>query len=142
MPEVNAGSLVLVVEDNDDDFEATERALRQADDLQPEVRRCRDGLQAWQVLNRTSEPNPSLILLDLNMPGLDGRNLLKRLKENENLCHIPVVVMTTSDAEEDVVGCYRSGANSFVQKPLDWKSFVQTIRGLREYWFELSKLPG
>ncbi len=139
---------ILVIEDNDDDFEATERALSKADNVRQPVRRCRDGLEAWQYLQgeMATDPRdrsrlPGLILLDLNMPGLDGRKFLARMKQDEALRPIPVVVMTTSNDSVDVRSCYDAGANTYVCKPVSWSEFNKAITRLREYWFDLAVLP-
>lgn len=139
---------ILIVEDNDDDFEATERALTRSKNLSNPIARCRDGSDAWAYLNgegRYASPQPprkpGLILLDLNMPGLDGRQLLARMKKSADLCQIPVVVMTTSVADEDVNACYRAGANTYVRKPISWSDFSEAVTRLNEYWFQIALLP-
>ena len=139
---------ILVVEDNDDDFEATERALSSTGQLRNPVRRCRDGLEAWRYLkgDKSTDPLdrtqlPDLILLDLNMPGLDGRSFLKRMKGDDDLRPIPVVIMTTSNDSVDVRACYDAGANTYVCKPVSWSEFNKAIARLRDYWFGLAVLP-
>lgn len=138
---------ILVIEDNDDDFEATERALCRGAATDVAVQRCHDGLEAWEFLKATGryatdpQPCPALVLLDLNMPGLDGRRLLARIKGDEALCHIPVVVMTTSEDQKDVRQCYRTGANTYLRKPLAWSSFAEAMQSLRSYWFQTATLP-
>jgi len=88
-----------------------------------------------------SAPRPDLILLDLNMPRLNGREFLAAIKADELLAAIPVVVLTTSDAEKDVLASYQLGAASFISKPLDMEEFIAVIRQLDRYWFMLSRLP-
>lgn len=139
---------ILVVEDNDDDFEATERVLTASGDVKTPVRRCRDGLEAWRYLKGEgdavvagSHRLPGLILLDLNMPGLDGRRFLRRVKEDDDLRPIPVVVMTTSNDSRDVESCYDAGANTYVCKPVVWSEFTAAITRLRDYWFGMAVLP-
>lgn len=139
--------LILVVEDSDDDFFATERAFRKANLLNP-VQRCATGDEALDFLyqrgeyaHRAGKANPSLILLDLNLPGLDGRAVLRTIKSDPKLHKIPVVVLTTSAAERDIAQCYDDGANSYVHKPVDMMRFVEAIIRLKEYWFEVSILP-
>jgi len=148
MPERFLTKEILIVEDNDDDYEATERALVRNTNLSNTVVRCRDGLEAWAYLRaegKFAPPNhprkPNLILLDLNMPGLDGRKLLSRIKDDPELDQIPLVVMTTSTAEEDINACYRAGANSYVRKPVSWPEFLEAIGRLQEYWFQIALLP-
>ncbi|NLH99444.1 MAG: response regulator [Chthonomonadales bacterium] len=87
-------------------------------------------------------PRPGLILLDLNMPRMDGREALKLIKEDPELRSIPVVVLTTSKAEEDIVRSYDLGANSYVQKPVTFEGLVDVMKTLRRYWFEIIELPG
>ncbi len=139
---------ILIIEDNEDDFEAAERALRSEAGLTSPIRHCLDGAEAWAYLTGTGrfappdQPRrPSLILLDLNMPGLDGRRLLERLKQDGALRSIPVVIMTTSAAESDVAQCYAVGANSFMQKPVSWTEFTEAIRNLRRFWLQTAILP-
>ena len=139
---------ILVIEDNDDDFEATERALTGAGQLRHAIRRCRDGMEAWRYLQgeqaggeRGETRLPGLILLDLNMPGLDGRRFLDRLKSDEGLRAIPVVVMTTSDDSNDVRNCYEAGANTYFCKPVRWSDFSKAIAQLHAYWFGLAVMP-
>lgn len=139
---------ILIVEDNDDDYEATLRALQREKHLKNPVFRCSDGLDAWEYLNGTGRyappndtPRPGLVLLDLNMPGLDGRQLLQRMKSDIILREIPVVVMTTSTAEEDIRACYKAGANTYIRKPASWVDFKEAITRLHEYWFHFAILP-
>ena len=143
----NETQLILIVEDNDDDYLATMRAFKRANLANP-VRRCTNGDQALNYLLRRGEfittgaaPRPSIILLDLNLPGTDGRAVLRAIKENLDLMKIPVIVLTTSNAEQDVERCYAAGANSYVQKPVDFEGFIQAIARLSEYWLEVSVLP-
>ena len=82
-----------------------------------------------------------LILLDLNMPGLDGRKTLEIIKQNQALKKIPVVILTTSDDERDVKACYELGANTYVQKPVDFDGLIAAVKRLKQYWFEIALLP-
>ncbi len=139
--------MILVVEDSDDDFFATERAFKKAD-LRNPVQRCATGDEALDFLfqrgafaHRQGLPNPSLILLDLNLPSLDGRQVLHAIKSDSKLHRIPVVVLTTSVAEQDIARCYDEGANSYIHKPVDMLRFVEAIIRLKEYWFEVAVLP-
>lgn len=148
MPERPAPQEILIVEDNNDDFEATERALVRNKNLSNPIVRCRDGLDAWAYLKgegKYAPPDrprkPGLMLLDLNMPGLDGRKLLKRMQDDPGLGGIPVVVMTTSTAPEDVLACYQAGANTYVPKPVSWPEFSEAVTRLHEYWFQIALLP-
>ena len=148
MHDPNATRTILVVEDSDDDFEATERALSTGIGRLNPVVRCKDGLDAWDYLNQTGpyvSPNlprrPGIVLLDLNMPGLDGRKLLARMKNDPKLCKIPVVIMTTSAEDHDVEACYRAGANTYVCKPVSWAEFAESVSRLHAYWFDIAILP-
>jgi CheY-like chemotaxis protein len=138
----------LLVEDSPEDFEATVRALRKANLANPIVR-CADGDDALDYLNRRGEyveleksPRPTVILLDLNMPGTDGREVLAEIKRSDRLRDIPVIVLTTSSDERDVESCYRAGANSYICKPVDMDGFFGALKRLKEYWFEIVILPG
>lgn len=149
MPDESGPQEILIIEDNDDDFEATMRALKRTGKLANEIRRCRDGFDAWDYLQgrgRYAPPNrprrPGLALLDLNMPGLDGRKLLQRIKDDPELRALPVVVMTTSTEPRDVQICYDAGANTYVTKPVSFPEFVEAMTRLRDYWFQIALLPG
>ncbi len=138
---------ILIVEDSDDDFLATSRAFKKAG-LKNPVRRCSNGDQAVDYLfrqgdfsNPATAPRPAVILLDLNLPGTDGREVLRRIKAEPALQKIPVIVLTTSSAEQDIERCYAYGANSYVQKPVDLQGFFQAIARLKDYWFEVAILP-
>lgn len=139
--------VILVVEDSDDDFHATARAFKKAGLANP-VRRCTNGDQALDYLFRRGDyadpeqsPPPGIILLDLNLPGTDGREVLQTIKLDAQLHRIPVIVLTTSSAEQDIQRCYDYGANSYMQKPVDLQGFVQAMTRLKEYWFEVAILP-
>lgn len=138
---------ILVAEDSDDDFLATARAFKKAGLLNP-VQRCTNGDQALDYLYRRGEfadpaksPRPGIILLDLNLPGTDGREVLRVIKLDPLLHKIPVIVLTTSNAEQDIQRCYDYGANSYVHKPVDLQGFVVAMARLKEYWFEVAVLP-
>lgn len=148
MPDDGAQA-ILIIEDNDDDYEATVRALKHRGNLANPIRRCHDGQEAWDYLcgaGRFAPPNrpprPVLALLDLNMPGLDGRRLLMRIKNDVSLRMIPVVVMTTSSEPSDVAMCYDAGANTYVRKPVSFGEFVEAMGRLQDYWFQIALLPG
>jgi len=138
--------LILIVEDSDDDYAATLRAFNKAG-LANTIERCSNGDQALDYLFRrgqyagTEAEHPGIVLLDLNLPGTDGRDILRQIKADEDLKKIPVVVLTTSDAEIDIESCYAAGANSYIQKPVDLVGFMQSITRLKEYWFEVVILP-
>jgi CheY-like chemotaxis protein len=138
---------LLVVEDSNEDFEALQRFLQRSPLTVP-VQRCINGDQALAFLCRTghyssreSALRPGLIVLDLNLPGTDGREVLRRIKQNENLRTIPVVVFTTSNNPKDIEDCYQYGANSYIVKPIDFAQLKRGVQTLLDYWFEVTTLP-
>lgn len=140
-------AVILLVEDDPEDQELTRRALR-ASKLRNRLVTVSDGEEALDYLYRRgaysdpeSSPRPDLILLDLNMPKLDGLAVLERVKQDACLRRIPVVVLTTSSQEEDILRSYDLGVNSYVTKPVRMEGFAKAIRDLEHYWFELVVLP-
>jgi CheY-like chemotaxis protein len=138
---------ILLVEDSPEDYAATVRAFKKAGLANPIVR-CADGDDALNFLHRRGPyadparaPRPGVILLDLNLPGTDGRDVLAEVKADAALKAIPVIVLTTSSDERDVAGCYQAGANSYVQKPVSLERFFLAVQRLKEYWFEVVILP-
>ncbi len=138
---------ILLVEDNPEDYETTLRAFKKAGVTNP-VHRCEDGEDALDYLFQRGEysdpksaPQPGIILLDLNLPGTDGRQVLAEIKNDENLKQIPVVVLTTSTDPRDIRECYKSGANSYIQKPVDLVGFTKAIEMLSGYWLDMTILP-
>lgn len=138
---------ILLVEDSPEDFETTERAFRKSG-LRNPIFRCSDGDEALDYLHRrgpyadpAKSPRPGVILLDLNLPGTDGREVLSEIKADPGLKQIPVVVLTTSRDERDVDACYKAGASSYIQKPVDLDGFIKAIERLNGYWFEVVILP-
>lgn len=138
---------VLMIEDSPEDFETASRALRQAGLVCP-LYHFTDGDEALDYLHQrgtyadpTNSPRPSLVLLDLNLPGTDGREILAEIKGDEHLRAIPVVVLTTSSDDRDIERCYRSGVNSYLRKPVDLRGYLKSIERLKEYWFDIVLLP-
>lgn len=138
---------ILIVEDSPEDFEATVRALREAR-VTSLIHRCQDGDEALEYLYRRGRyrdaalsPRPGLILLDLNLPGTDGREALNIIKSQGSLKAIPVIVLTTSADERDIESAYLAGANSYVQKPVDMEDYMRLVRLIAEYWFNGVILP-
>jgi len=138
---------ILLVEDSPEDYEATERAFRRSG-LKNPIHRCADGDEALDYLYRRGAyadparaPRPGIILLDLNLPGTDGREVLETVKGDGVLKQIPVIVLTTSADARDVEACYLAGANSYIQKPVDLPGFMKAIERLHDYWFEVVILP-
>lgn len=130
---------ILLVDDNDDDVEAALRAFKRTNLRNPIVRAA-TGAEALALL-RERKVSPGLILLDLNMPGLDGRRVLSLIKGDAELRKIPVVILTTSSDERDVEECYQLGANTYVQKPVDLDGLFAAVQRLKDYWFEIALLP-
>lgn len=128
---------VLLVEDNANDVELTLSALRRAK-LRNRVHVARDGVEALEFLKTHV---PDLILLDLNLPMVDGRELLERIKVEERLRHIPVIVVTSSEVEDDVARSYRLNANAYVMKPIDPAAFLKAVNAIGAFWLEIVKLP-
>lgn len=134
---------ILLVEDSPEDYEMTVRSLEKAG-LKNPIHHCSDGDEALDYLFHrgayADSPNtglPGIILLDLNMPGTDGREVLEELKNDEALSFIPIIVLTTSSDERDIHACYALGANSYIQKPLDFEGFMKAMARLKDYWFEV-----
>jgi CheY-like chemotaxis protein len=143
----NPDRSILAIEDSDEDFEALRRMLKKASVVNP-LYRCSDGDEALDFLyhrgnyeDSTKAPRPSLILLDLNLPGTDGRELLAQIKQDENLKIIPVVVFTTSANPKDVELCYRYGVSGYTTKPVDVERLQRFIQTLIDYWFDTVVLP-
>lgn len=135
---------ILAVEDNDEDFVALVRAFRA---VAPEVRvdRCIDGDEALDYLYQRGEyagtPRPGLVVLDLNLPGTDGHEVLQVVKGDDELRVLPIIVLTSSASAEDVSESYRGGANCYVQKALDPAEFRRRILALRAFWLDAVVLP-
>ncbi|GGJ96833.1 two-component system response regulator [Pilimelia anulata] len=137
--------VVLLVEDDPGDEMMTREAFEE-NKVANDLRVVRDGEEALDFLYRrepyADAPRPDLILLDLNLPKYDGREILARLKADENLRTIPIVVLTTSKAEEDIVRSYRLHANAYVTKPVDFEQFIDVVRQIDNFFVAVVKLPG
>ncbi|MDR3476284.1 MAG: response regulator [Devosia sp.] len=135
---------VLLVEDNPADVRLTREGLKEAK-VANNLTAVMDGRRALDLLHRRGEyvdsPRPDVIILDLNLPGMDGREVLRQMKEDPQLCAIPVVVMTSSEAETDIVKAYELHANCFITKPLDFGSFLRVVHAIDDFWFTVVKLP-
>lgn len=135
---------LLLVEDEPADYHLVRMALKESKVL-CNLYNAVDGVDALAFLRRQGEyhqaPRPDLILLDLNMPRMDGREFLEVIKADPDLKHIPVVVLTTSEVERDVIASYRLGASGYITKPVDMDQFVEAIRQVGIYWFTLTRLP-
>lgn len=138
---------ILLVEDSIDDYDATIRSFKAAHFENP-VHWCKGGKEALAYLrNEGTLPHaragamPSLILLDLNMPGLDGRKVLEIAKQDPALKRIPIIVLTTSSDERDITQCYELGASTYIQKPVDFDGLVSAVGRIKDYWFGVALLP-
>ena len=138
---------ILLVEDNPDDVELTLHALRR-EKLANSIHVARDGEEALEFLfsngkhsDRTSQPLPKLILLDLKLPKLDGMEVLKRLKDDARTKTIPVVILTASKEERDLVSSYNLGVNSYIQKPVDFDQFCEIVKTVGLYWLVINQPP-
>jgi CheY-like chemotaxis protein len=136
---------ILLIEDEPADANLVRAALKQ-NKVFCKLHHVTDGVEALAFLRHEGDayrtaPRPDLILLDLNMPRMNGRELLSAVKSDEALASIPIVVLTTSDAERDVLASYQLGAASYITKPVDMDRFIAAIRQIDSYWFTLARLP-
>ncbi len=135
---------ILLVEDNDDDVLITRRALKKGQ-IKNKLFVTHDGEEALRFLKNENEfedkPKPGLILLDLNMPKLDGFGVLEYVKRDENLKSIPVIILTTSKRDADIGRAYDLGCNSYIVKPVNFEKFIGTVVKIRDYWLVISKIP-
>jgi two-component system response regulator len=138
---------ILLVEDNDDDLELTLRALR-LNNITNETVIARDGADALDYLygqgkyaGRNTADLPQVVLLDLKLPKVDGLEVLRHLRAQPLTKHLPVVILTSSNEEVDLIDGYRSGANSYIRKPVDFGQFIEAVRSLGLYWLLLNEVP-
>jgi CheY-like chemotaxis protein len=139
--------LILMADDDEDDILLTEKALKKGK-LLNSLHSVRDGeelldylLHRGEYTDTSTSPRPGIVLLDLNMPKKDGREALKEIKAHADLQDIPIVVFTTSKAEEDIYRSYKLGVNSFITKPVTFDSLIEVMQTLGKYWFEIVSLP-
>jgi two-component system, chemotaxis family, response regulator Rcp1 len=135
---------ILIVEDNMGDARLTQEVLKE-NGVRNNLYHVKDGVEAMQFLRRQAKhsavPPPDLILLDLNLPRKDGREVLKEIKGDPELRRIPVVVMTSSEAEQDLLKSYDLHANAYVTKPIGLDRFIEIVQAIEEFWFTVVKLP-
>lgn len=138
---------IIMADDDPDDRMLVKDAMEESK-LLNQLLFVEDGVALLEYLERKGKygdinqyPAPGVILLDLNMPRMDGREALQKIKDNPNLRHIPVIVLTTSKAEEDIFRTYDLGVNSFITKPVTFEELVKVMRSLGKYWFEIVELP-
>jgi CheY-like chemotaxis protein len=137
-------SEVLLVEDNVGDALLAQESIKQSG-LHMRIHHVTDGQSCLAFLRRRDEyaaaPTPDLVLLDLNMPGMSGKEVLVQIASDDSLCHIPVVVLTSSNSPHDVIELYRLRCSSYVVKPLDFNAFGRIMTSLYDYWFTTASLP-
>lgn len=135
---------ILLVEDNEADIRLTQEGIKETK-IHNNLHVVRDGEEAMDFLYKRGDyrdaVTPELILLDLNLPKKDGREVLKEIKNDDALSHIPVVILTTSEAEKDIVKSYKLHANCYVTKPMGIDQFVEVIKAIEDFWFSIVKLP-
>ncbi|MDF5712192.1 MAG: response regulator [Nostoc sp. S4] len=145
---------LLVVEDSNEDYRMLQRLMRRMS-VQNPIHRCTNGDEVLEflyqqtndygqgedLLNSKVAPRPSVILLDLNLPGIDGRDILDRLKQDKSFKQIPIVVFTTSSNPKDIELCYQKGANGYLVKPMDAQELKKTIQAFVDYWLEANTSP-
>ncbi len=144
---MNTPGRILLVEDNEDDIELSLRAFKKQGFVNV-IDVVRDGKEALDYLfaqeayaERANEPLPALILLDLNLPKIDGIEVLRQMREREETRFVPVTILTTSQEEQDLIRSYQLGANSYIRKPVDFSQFVEAVKQLGFYWLLLNERP-
>lgn len=141
---VNGTMEVLLVEDNPGDIRLTEEAFKEAS-LECNLHVVEDGVEALAFLNKKGKyknvPRPDFILLDLNLPKKDGRQVLKEIKESSALKFIPVIILSTSKSEDDIIRTYNLHANCYISKPVDLDNFIEVVQNIKAFWFTIVALP-
>lgn len=140
--------VILMADDDADDRLLTRDAFAESG-LLCDLRFVADGVELLEYLTGSgafaapgAAPQPALVLLDLNMPRMDGREALARIRADASLRHVPVIVLTTSKAQEDIVSSYVGGSNSYITKPVTFAGLVSAVRCFSQYWFDVAQLPG
>lgn len=135
---------ILLVEDNDNDVELTKIGFRRSK-FRVNLHHVQDGEECLAFLRKEGKyagvPTPDIVLLDLNMPRMDGREVLAEISKDEGLKQLPIVVLTTSGADEDILASYRLRCSSYIVKPIDFDQFAKVVQGIADYWFTLVVLP-
>lgn len=137
---------ILLVDDDEDDLYFAERALKKSE-LPNNTHVVHNGMELMDYLYHRGEftpeasPRPDLILLDLNMPRMNGKEALKEIRQTKEFSHIPVILFTTSGAQQDIVASYKLGANSYIKKPGDFNSLVEVMATVKSYWMQHASLP-
>jgi CheY-like chemotaxis protein len=137
-------NVILLVEDDPDDILITKRAFKDSSTIST-LYIVRNGVEAIKFVFKKDEyrdaPTPSIILLDINMPKMDGFQVLKELKDNKMTRKIPVIMLTNSSRDNDVEKAYKNGCNNYIQKPVSYEEFIKTLQELQDYWLNKSKIP-
>lgn len=138
---------ILIAEDDDDDYLLIQEALTDAHVINPHFR-VTNGEELILFLKRQppyekykNTPLPAIILLDLNMPKVDGRQALEQIRKDPSLRRLPVVILTTSKSQEDIISSYEIGANCYIRKPIDFSELIQVIKAFKKFWIEIVELP-
>ncbi len=135
---------ILLIEDNPGDVRLTKEALKECK-ISNKLHIALDGIEAMDFLFKKEKfknsPRPDVILLDLNLPKKDGREVLAEIKQDKDLRRIPVVILTTSKSEEDVIKTYNLHANCYISKPIDMEQFIKVVKSIGDFWFTIVKLP-
>ncbi len=135
---------ILLVEDSPGDIRLTQEAMKNGK-VRNQLHVVQDGVEAMEFLRQVGKyadaPRPDIVLLDLNLPRKDGRTVLQEMKEDVNLRRIPVVILTTSDDEHDILRSYDLHANCYITKPIELKQFVMIVQTIENFWFQIVKLP-
>lgn len=137
-------AIILLVEDNEGDARLAIEALKDSN-ISNELHHVKDGVEAMQFLKKEGEyqnaPRPDIVLLDLNMPRMDGRAVLEEISKEPDLVNIPVIVLTTSNSENDIIKSYSLNANCYISKPVDFEQFIDVIKAIENFWFSIVSLP-
>jgi CheY-like chemotaxis protein len=137
-------AVVLLVEDNENDVELTREGFRMSK-LEVDMHRAKDGEECMAFLRKQGShvgaPTPDIILLDLNMPRMDGREVLAEISNDENLRHLPVVILTTSQEEQEILKMYQLRCSSYIVKPVNFEQFLRVIKSFSDYWLTVVVLP-
>ncbi|HEV7350929.1 response regulator [Telluribacter sp.] len=131
---------ILLVEDNEGDIVLTKEALSEGR-IRNTIAIARDGVEAVELLSNTEAELPDLILLDMNLPRMNGKEVLGFIKNNDRLRKIPVIILTTSSSEKDIKESYENQANCFISKPVDLDKFIKIIRNIEDFWISIVQLP-
>ncbi|WP_290795104.1 response regulator [Flavihumibacter sp. UBA7668] len=135
---------ILLVEDNEGDILLTREALHEVENIR-KISIVKDGKEALNFLFKTGKytevESPDLVLLDINLPKIDGKEVLQKIKQDETLCSLPVIILTTSSSDKDIFDSYSNHANCFITKPVDYSSFIKVVKTMESFWMKTAQLP-